>query len=140
MRWPAVDQQRYAAEQCIDRYRDGPNITYRRCTQQTDVFPMRGLRVYLVEPERYELGGKPVLVVKGTVINDSDQQRRVPMLEGQLSDDGGRTLHRWSFAVPTEELPSGKSVSFRSVLNEVPSHATTVSVSFAPLSAAPSAQ
>lgn len=132
--WSGIDEKRYAASHCMDRYVEKAGAQYRPCAQQRVAVSTEGLQIRLVNPDRQAMGDKLRLVVKGTIANVSEQARAVPGLQGELKDRSGRVVHRWQFASPTEKLEPGGYVPFTTVANGVPSTATDVTVRFQPYS------
>lgn len=132
VQWDSVDQKRYAAANCVDRYIHGDTLKrYRSCHDQQVAAAGRGLRVHLVSPEQRAVDGKPALVVEGVVVNVSDKVRSVPMLQAELRNRAGKTLHSWLFSMPeTVKLSPGQSASFRTVSRNVPRETANVTVDF----------
>lgn len=132
IQWSTVNQERYSASACVDRYADG---SYRPCDDQPQVLSTSGLSLYLVNPESKTAEGSRMVVVRGVVINTSDRPRHVPELEGVLRTADGQVVKQWRFTPETTELPPGESSEFRSEVQDPPPQAHDVYVRFAAASA-----
>lgn len=129
--WTAVNKSAYASDTCIDRYQTQGRSIYRRCAEQQQLMATQGLKLHIVEPERRTIAGLPAIVIKGIVLNESDNQRTIPTLEGRLVDADGRSLYNWRFQATTNEVAPGKSVSFGAVVEQPPPNVSNVVVRFA---------
>ncbi len=147
IQWSTVDRNRYSGEHCVDRYSTG-GVFYRRCAdqqrgvQQTSAAPPPGatlqptpsgspLRLYLVRPEQQILNGQPALVVRGVIVNTSNERQPLPPLEARLTDGSGATLQQWTFEAGVNELAPQQSVSFRTETQQLPTSVSKVNVNFA---------
>ncbi len=88
-----------------------------------------GLGFANVNTHRTAIGGVPMLMVTGEVVNDSPQPRAVPLLRGALLV-GERELHNWTFNAGTPRLDPGARASFETVLRNPATGATDVRVTF----------
>lgn len=129
--WSNINKTDYASKYCIDRYHYEGKTVYRRCYDQQQALATHGLQLHMVEPERRTIGGQPVIVVKGIVLNKSGSRRAVPMLEGRLIDGSGRIVRDWRFRATTGEVEPGKSVSFGAIVEGAPQNVANVVVRFA---------
>lgn len=128
--WPKVDRRAYAAAHCVDRYPGGPE-KYRTCEEQELGIASRFLKVHLVKPEFYNLPGQPrQLIIKGVVVNTSEQPAAVPPLQAQLVNRQGVVVKRWEFLTDAKSLAPGASVPFESRLTPPPAGASDVQVTF----------
>lgn len=57
--------------------------------------------------------GRPVLVVRGSIVNSGSQAQPVPQVEAVLADASGRPVDRWSFQPDTRQLAAGQEARFR---------------------------
>ena len=135
--WPAADKRQYAAANCVDRYL-GQEIPYHACAQQAQIVADNALKVHLVPPEIRQIPGQArQLIVRGVVVNTSDQPRKVPVLKAQLVTDQGVIVRWWEFNAASDELSPGASVPFESGLSNPPVGASNVHVKFAALDSSP---
>ena len=88
-----------------------------------------GLGFANVNTHRTAIGGVPMLMVTGEVVNDSPRPRAVPLLRGALLL-GERELHNWTFNAGTPRLDPGARASFETVLRNPATGATDVRVTF----------
>lgn len=128
--WPEVDRREYAAAHCVDRYPEGPE-KYRTCAEQELGIASRLLKIHLVKPEFYNLPGQPrELIIKGVVVNTSEQPAPVPPLQAQLVNRQGVVVKHWEFLTDDKSLAPGASVPFESRLTNPPVGASDVQVTF----------
>lgn len=127
--WSSVNQEKYSANTCVDRYPDG---SYRTCDDQPRALSANGLSLYLLSPESKTEPDGATISVRGVVVNNSDKQRRIPTLEGMLRTADGRVVQRWRFDSDIAELPPGESAGFHSVVRNPPTQAHEVYVRFSP--------
>ena len=89
-----------------------------------------GLAIRDVRWEHLTEKGRPVLLIKGEVVNTTDQARSVPRLRAAISDDRGRELSHWTVTTPISDLPAGKSTPFSTRLFSPPDGARSLAVTF----------
>ena len=89
-----------------------------------------GLEFEGVVSKRLEEGGIAVLVVEGGIINQSEQQRRVPPIRVTLLDGGGRRLQQELVRAKDGELDAGGKTRFSGRLVNPAGQARHFSVTF----------
>lgn len=129
--WTRLDKSSYASNYCIDRYENNGSAAYRRCAEQQKALATQGLQLHIVEPERRFIAGRSAIVVKGIVLNKSNDRRSIPALEGRLINAAGRPVRNWRFNATTNEVEPGKSVAFGAVVEDAPQDVANVVVRFA---------
>lgn len=128
--WPQLDHDRYAAKQCVDRYREAQGPQLRACDQQHQLLLGKNLRVHLVKPTREIVDGTQTLVIRGVLANSGQQPRQTPPLTAELKDGSGQVLKRWQFAPDVATIRPGDSVPFETRVEAPPSGTKTVNVRF----------
>ena len=88
-----------------------------------------GLGFANVSTHRTAVGGVPMLMVTGEVVNDSLRPRAVPILRGALLT-GEREVQIWTFNAGMPRLDPGQRASFETVLRNPATGATDVRVTF----------
>ncbi len=88
-----------------------------------------GLGFANVSTQRTAVGGVPMLMVTGEVVNDSHRPRAVPILRGALLT-GEREVQIWTFNAGMPRLDPGQRASFETVLRNPANGATDVRVTF----------
>ncbi len=135
VQWSSLDRQDYSASHCVDR-RAGAEAGYEPCVAAVQTAEnASNLRIELADPIKQTAGGLTVLVIEGTVTNDSAATLRVPMLEATLRDRSGAVLQRWPFMPNDSQLAPGQTTSFRTEAQQPPATAAKVNVSIATRSA-----
>ena len=71
-----------------------------------------GLDLRDVLSERRVVDGERALVIEGTIVNRSDQPRRLPELRASLVDAAGAELTTWTFLAKSDTLPPGGFTTF----------------------------
>ena len=89
-----------------------------------------GLSINDVKSTRESIGGKDVLVVRGDVVNVSERNRNVPILELRLADTEGNTVQSAQSAPLKNELVAGDKISFEIQLENPSSLARKLEVTF----------
>ena len=56
--------------------------------------------------------GRPVLVVRGSIVNSGSQAQSVPQAEAVLAAAGGRPVDRWWFQPGVRQLAPGEEARF----------------------------
>lgn len=72
-----------------------------------------GLSINDVKSTRESIAGKDVLVVRGVIVNVSDRERPVPMLELRLSDLDGKLVQSANTAPLKKQLTAGDQIGFK---------------------------
>ncbi len=72
-----------------------------------------GLSINDVKSTRESISGKDVLVVRGVIVNVSDRERPVPMLELRLSDLDGKLVQSANTAPLKKQLTAGDQIGFK---------------------------
>lgn len=131
VQWSSLDRQEYSAAHCVD-LRPGAEPGYEPCVaaaQAAGDGNGSNLRIELADPVKQTAGGLAVLIIEGTVTNDSATTLRVPMLEATLRDRAGTVLQRWPFMPNDSQLAPGQTTSFRTEAQQPPAAAAKVNVS-----------
>lgn len=89
-----------------------------------------GLSINDVKSARESIGGKDVLVVRGDVVNVSERNRNIPMLELRLADTDGQTVQSAQSAPLKNELIAGDKISFEIQLENPSALARKLEVTF----------
>jgi predicted Zn finger-like uncharacterized protein len=92
--------------------------------------PEEGLGFANVSTQRTAVGGVPMLVVTGEVVNDTNRPRPVPPLRGALLG-GADELQSWTFTAGPRRLDPGQRASFETVVRNPARGATDVRLTFA---------
>lgn len=80
--------------------------------------------------ERRQEGERTVLVVRGTIVNDTGGPQEVPPLHLSLRDAASRELHHWTVPLPTRRLAAGARTRFTLRLSDPPSAAREIEIAF----------
>ena len=88
------------------------------------------LAIQNVKWERKREKGKPVLVVLGEIINNSDKAKSVPRLRVIIRDEKDRRLFRWTVTTANNQLEPGQTTTFSTRLNDPPDGARNLAVTF----------
>jgi predicted Zn finger-like uncharacterized protein len=89
-----------------------------------------GLQFENVTSRRLAEGGATVLVVEGTIVNLTEQERPVPPVEITLLDDAGRPVQAERFRAEDDELGAGGQTRFSARLVNPVESARNFSVTF----------
>jgi hypothetical protein len=142
--WTAADKVRYASLHCVDRYAGNP-ASYRPCNQFASVepaatrsaakqpvaaavTPSRIIEIYGLRVEKQIVGGKPLLVLQGSMKNTTASKQPVPLLLAVITDKQGRELTRWPFKPLVDQLPAGGSASFQTSTDAPPKGTANIAV------------
>lgn len=96
-----------------------------------DDSPGAQLSINDVKSTRESIVGKDVLVVRGVLVNISDRESDVPMLELQLSDLDGKVLQSTQTAPLKTKLAAGEQIGFKIQLESPNDLARRMKVTFA---------
>jgi len=99
--------------------------------QPTPMPSAQGLKLRDVQAARSMDQGVAILTVEGTIVNTSQEARRVPPLLATVRDLKGTELDRWTFNAENPELPPGGSTGFRTETIYPTNQSTNVAVTFA---------
>ena len=91
---------------------------------------LRGLAFDDVNTATEQQDGVPIIVVDGTIVNDSRKVADVPRLKFAVRNASGQEVYSWTAVSPRTSLPSGESVAFRSRLASPPPEAHDILVRF----------
>jgi hypothetical protein len=91
----------------------------------------QGLKLRDVQAARSVDQGVAILTVQGTIVNASNEPRRVPPLMATVSDTKGTQLDRWTFTAEIADLPPGGTTGFRTETIYPTTQSTNVAVTFA---------
>jgi hypothetical protein len=91
----------------------------------------QGLKLRDVQATRTVDQGVAILTVQGTIVNASNEPRRVPPLMATVSDMKGTQLDRWTFTAEIADLPAGGTTGFRTETIYPTTQSTNVAVTFA---------
>lgn len=100
-------------------------------SQPTPMPSAQGLKLRDVQAARSMDQGVAILTVEGTIVNTSQEARRVPPLLATVRDLKGTELDRWTFNAENPELPPGGSTGFRTETIYPTNQSTNVAVTFA---------
>ena len=88
------------------------------------------LAIQNVKWEHKREKGKPVLVVLGEIINNSDKAKSVPRLRVIIRDEKDRRLFRWTVTTAKNQLEPGQTTTFSTRLDDPPDGARSLAVTF----------
>jgi hypothetical protein len=147
--WAVADKTQYASQHCVDRYAGNP-ASYRPCSelvaakpkaavkpvaQQASVkpavqraVPASGIDISGLKVQKEIVGGKPLLVLRGKMMNVTSSPQKVPLLFAVVTDKQGRELSRWSFRTLTDQLPPGGSAGFQTSTDSPPKGTASIAV------------
>jgi predicted Zn finger-like uncharacterized protein len=91
---------------------------------------LRGLAFDGVTTTTEQHEGVPILVVEGSVVNDSRKIVDVPRLKFVVRNSANEEIYSWTAVAPRATLPPGEAVSFRSRLASPPTDSRDVLVRF----------
>jgi predicted Zn finger-like uncharacterized protein len=91
---------------------------------------LRGLALDGVTTTTEQHEGVPILVVEGSVVNDSRKIVDVPRLKFVVRNSANEEIYSWTAVPPRATLPPGETVSFRSRLASPPTDGRDVLVRF----------
>jgi predicted Zn finger-like uncharacterized protein len=91
---------------------------------------LRGLAFDDVNTATEQQDGVPIIVVDGTIVNESRKAADVPRLKFAVRNASGQEVYSWTAVSPRTSLPSGESVPFRSRLASPPPEAHDILVRF----------
>ncbi len=91
---------------------------------------LRGLALDGVTTTTEQHEGVPILVVEGSVVNDSRKIVDVPRLKFVVRNAANEEIYSWTAVPPRATLPPGEAVSFRSRLASPPPDGRDVLVRF----------
>jgi len=91
---------------------------------------LRGLEFDDVNTATEQREGVPIIVVDGTIVNESRKVADVPRLKFAVRNASGQEVYSWTTVPPRTSLPPGESVAFRSRLASPPPEAHDVLVRF----------
>jgi hypothetical protein len=75
-------------------------------------------------------GDTPILVVKGVIINLTEEVQVIPKLRGALLDAGRREIFNWTFSTESNQLEPGAETDFSTRVPNPPAEARGLSVTF----------
>lgn len=90
----------------------------------------RDLALREIGYERRQEEGKTVLVIRGTIVNDTGRPRDVPPLRLSLHDLADREIRHWTVPPPTRRLAAGARTRFTVRLSDLPSAAQDIEIAF----------
>jgi predicted Zn finger-like uncharacterized protein len=91
---------------------------------------LRGLALDGVTTTTEQHEGVPILVVEGSVVNDTRKIVDVPRLKFVVRNSANEEVYSWTAVPPRATLPPGETVSFRSRLASPPTDGRDVLVRF----------
>ncbi len=91
---------------------------------------LRGLALDSVTTTTEQHEGVPILVVEGSVLNNSRKIVDVPRLKFVVRNSANEEVYSWTAVPPRATLPPGEAVSFRSRLASPPTDGRDVLVRF----------
>jgi predicted Zn finger-like uncharacterized protein len=94
--------------------------------------PGVGLEFRNVASARVEEDGRPVLVVRGLISNNTAVERAVPLVRVALKDEGDRIVQQWSFKPDAVTIGPGEGLPFETRLVDPSDRARGLTIEFAP--------
>jgi predicted Zn finger-like uncharacterized protein len=91
---------------------------------------LRGLAFDSVTTTTEQHEGVPILVVEGSVVNDTRKIVDVPRLKFVVRNSANEEVYSWTAVAPRATLPPGEAVAFRSRLASPPTDGRDVLVRF----------
>jgi predicted Zn finger-like uncharacterized protein len=91
---------------------------------------LRGLAFDSITTTTEQHEGVPILVVEGSVVNDTRKIVDVPRLKFVVRNSANEEVYSWTAVPPRATLPPGEAVSFRSRLASPPTDGRDVLVRF----------
>ena len=91
---------------------------------------LRGLALDSVTTTTEQHEGVPILVVEGSVVNDTRKIVDVPRLKFVVRNSANEEVYSWTAVPPRATLPPGEAVAFRSRLASPPTDGRDVLVRF----------
>jgi hypothetical protein len=91
---------------------------------------LRGLALDGVTTTTEQHEGVPILVVEGSVVNDTRKIVDVPRLKFVVRNAANEEIYSWTAVPPRATLPPGETVAFRSRLASPPPDGRDVLVRF----------
>jgi hypothetical protein len=73
------------------------------------------------------------VVVKGEIVNVSEEEQPIPKIYGVFLDEGGKSVYDWSFTVEAQTVAPGGKVPFLTKVENPPATANKLELRFAPL-------
>lgn len=142
---PQPPQQNTLQYQLIQPYKTPPAVPQapeqpapkqqalqQQAPQQPVAMPSaQGLKLRDVQANRSVDQGVAILTVQGTIVNATNEPRRVPPLMATVSDMKGTPLDRWTFTAEIADLPPGGTTGFRTETIYPTTQSTNVAVTFA---------
>jgi len=92
--------------------------------------PGYGLVLTIEHTRRETVLGDPVLVLEGSIANDTGRPRAVPNVRVILRDGEKQPVQDWIFAPDAQDLPAGSSIKFRTSVRKPDPAATDVTFEF----------
>jgi hypothetical protein len=146
--WAAADKTQYASMHCVDRYAGNP-ASYRPCNEFTAAKPVvkqpaakpvvqssvgqssvgsSPIQISGLKVHKEIVGGKPLLVLQGKMMNTSSSTQKVPPLLAVITDKQGRELARWPFRTLADQLPPGGSADFQTSTDSPPKGTASIAI------------
>ncbi len=147
--WAAADKTQYAGQHCVDRYAGNP-ASYRPCSEFVAAKPKAAakpavqqatakaavqrstglgpIEISGLNVQKEIVGGKPLLVLRGQMMNVTSSPQKVPLMFAVATDKQGRELSRWSFRTLTDQLPPGATATFQTSTNSPPKGTASIAV------------
>ena len=91
---------------------------------------LRGLAFDSVTTTTEQHEGVPILVVEGSVVNNTRKIVDVPRLKFVVRNSANEEVYSWTAVAPRATLPPGEAVAFRSRLASPPTDGRDVLVRF----------
>jgi hypothetical protein len=146
--WAAADKTQYASQHCVDRYAGDP-ASYRPCSEFVAAKPKAAakpvqqataktavqrttalgpIEISGLKVQKEIVGGKPLLVLQGQMVNVTSSPQKVPLLIAIVTDKQGRELSRWSFRTLADQLPPGGTATFQTSTDSPPKGTAHIAV------------
>jgi hypothetical protein len=91
---------------------------------------LRGLSFRDVKVSTETVEGKPVLVIEGTIVGESNKTMNLPRLRFSVRDAKGTEIYAWNAVLEQAVLKPGDRAMFKSRLASPPAEARSVDVRF----------
>jgi predicted Zn finger-like uncharacterized protein len=90
-----------------------------------------GLELRRIERQHAIVNGTRVLSIKGSVLNVSDSERKMPWLRFALTDAAGKELYTWTLDTGARPLRAGEMTGFTTRVAAPPEAAQNIKIRFA---------
>lgn len=105
------------------------NLVY-KIYSEVGLFKTDGVELQNLEFKKFEdpETKKLILLVKGQVVNTTDERRKVPKIIIKLYDSNNKQMTSLEYKAPKERLKAGETIPFEPKINNVPDEVTKIVV------------